>query len=465
MRQTPNEIERIFISELMASEDAYYRITPYIGQHGAEVFDDLGCRTIYTAVANVSASGLHIDPTTVMSEIMRMGLYDSVGGYAGLSEYMKHAISPVYIEDHAAILLSNYQMRKLGLVPRAISSAISDGRRAADVIDLAINEMQRIKDFAVASNIKHVSSVMDGVGANYAERMKSGSAPTIRTGFQALDDHLGGFERGDFIVLAGRSGSGKSTFALSFILNAATSGAPTLYFSAEMSELQSGQRLIGNWARINYANIRKARLIPDHERKMMAAMDDIRRLPIYVDETGRKTISDIESDTRKMVREKGVRFIVIDYLQKIKTTASRAKHEEVGDVSERLKNLAKEQNVAVLALVQLSRKATDGNRIPRMEDIGEADQIQRDADVGLIIHSFEKMREPLIPAGFGPYSGMRSDGVRLVSIGKSRHDREGDVFCRFEGDTGRILPLECMNDHMTPSTGAQSNIDNTQAPF
>lgn len=447
------DIEMILIGELIAYPDSYYKIAPMLKSCGFALFSDERYAKIYSSIESLHKKSSAVDILTLSEELQISGMLNLVGGRQALAEIGASAVTSAYVEDHAKILLRSAQVRQAKAIAHGILKT-ADDISPSELIDRVLVSLQSVKDLEIRGNIRHISEVMDGVVQNYEARKKRGGFASVTTGFTDLDRHLGGFEATDLVILAGRSGSGKSTVAISFMLHAASAGIPTLFFSAEMSDLQHGQRMIGNRGGINYGNIRKCRLTDMDEKLMAETATQISKLPIYADETGHKTIAEIESDVRKFSREKGVKLVVVDYLQKIRTDAARAKHEEVGDISTRLKNIAKETGVVVLAVTQLSRKNVDNSRPPRMEDIADADQIQRDADIGLILHSFEKYGIKNVPQGYGKFSGFPTEDVRMISVAKARHDTEGDLFCHFDGSTGRINSLDVSG--MEPVTDVDS---------
>lgn len=450
------DVEMILIGELIAFPDSYYKIAPMLKSCGFALFSDERYAKIYASIESLHKKSSAVDIVTLTEELRTSGKLNLVGGASRLAEIYNVAVTDAYIEDHALVLLRAAQVRQAKAIAQGVLKT-ADDMLPSELLDRVIVSYQNVKDLEIRGNIRHISDVMDEVVQNYEARKKRGGHAAVTTGFADLDSHLGGFEETDLVVLAGRSGAGKSTVAISFILHAATSGIPVLFFSAEMSDLQHGQRMIGNLGGINYGSIRKCRLSDTDEKAMVATAGGISKLPIYSDQTGHKTIAEIESDVRKFSREKGIKLVVVDYLQKIRTDTGRARHEEVGDISTRLKNIAKETGTVVLAVTQLSRKSVDNSRPPRMEDIADADQIQRDADIGLILHSFEKYGIKNVPDGYGQYTSLPTRNVRLMSIAKARHDLEGDLFYYFDGSTGKISTLEVL--------GSEPITDRDSLPF
>lgn len=455
-----DEMERTLIGELIAFPDSYFSVEPRLKSSGTALFSDERYRKIFQGIMALHEKSVGVDIATLSEELRASNMLNLVGGFHGIAEIAGDAVTAAYIEDHVSILLRHAQVRQAKEIGQSILKT-ADDMPPEKLADRVIASLQNLKDLSSTGNTRHISEVMAEVVHNYEERKKRDGEAAVTTGFKDLDRHLGGLEETDFVVLAGRSGSGKSTVAISFILHAATSGIPVLFFSAEMSDMQHGQRMLGNRAGINYGNIRKCRLSALDEQAMLKGVEELSQLPIYTDQTGHKSIAEIESDVRKMTREKGVRLVVVDYLQKIRTDVRRARHEEVGDISTRLKNIAKETGCVVLAVTQLGRKSVDGTRPPRMEDIADADQIQRDADVGLIIHSFEKGGIHNVPPGYGGYTGLPTKNIRLLSIAKARHDSEGDLFYHFDGATGQITSVDITHNRSLPETQR----DDEPAPF
>lgn len=448
-----SDIERTIIGEMFLEPSAYYQALPVLRDNGGALFSEDPLRLIYEAIEKVSAAGRVIDITTVSGHMRTQGTLDHIGGTAFLAELLNEAVTAAYIEDHARLLVEHYQTRKLRLIGDKLVKAIDSGSTAGDIADGIIQEIQGLKDLKVTSSIRHVSEVVTDAQERYEQAKENTRVFGIKTGFTEFDELTGGLQPSDLIILAGRPSNGKSTVAVSFIMNAAKVGTSVLFFSAEMTGLQIVQRMIGATAGIDDRKIKRAKLNGYEETRMIRACEGVGGLHIYIDDTAAKTIADIESDSRKMVREQGVGLVVVDYLQRIKSPQQRTRHEEVAEVSTRLKNIAKEHGVPVLALAQLNRAVEGRTGVPQLSDLRDSGQIEQEADVVAFLHSFERAREKEIPEGFGPYSGMDSRNIIACIVEKQRTGPTADLFAYFDKATGRISSIELQksNGHLEPA--------------
>jgi replicative DNA helicase len=378
---------------------------------------------------------------SVAEALSEMGLLDSVGGLKAVAEASSHTISAAMVEQHAVMMVDAYMTRQLSRIGEKIGQSIQSGESARDISDTVIHEIQRILDCQSSSKIAHAKEFVTQALNTFKHAEENRGVPGIKSGLLELDEVTGGWQNGDYIILAARPSTGKTNVALNWIIEAAKQ-VPVLFYSAEMSGLTVMQRMIGASANLNDRKIKRAILGNNEVNRMVEAANILAESNIWMDDTAAKYIGDIESDVRKLVREKKIGLVVVDYIGKVKTKRARSRQEEVADVSARLKGIAMEHKMPVITLAQLNRNVEARSGVPVLSDLREAGDLEQDADVVIFLHSFERERKEAIPKGYGQYSGRSSAGMLCFVVAKQRTGPICDVFARFVKESGRILPAD-----------------------
>jgi replicative DNA helicase len=250
----------------------------------------------------------------------------------------------------------------------------------------------------------------------------------IPTGFASLDAKTGGLQPSDLILLAGRPGLGKTSFALNIIWNAAVAKKTCAIFSLEMSELQVVQRLISMTSEIDGNRMRRGRLSDVEFRSISAASDELQKAPIYVEESSQLTVTDILAKSRRLQAEKGLDLVVVDYLQLIEGAGDdEGRVQEVARISRSLKAIARELQVPVVALSQLSRQIETRGTEPMLSDLRESGALEADAD--LVMFLWQKDRKD------------RDESVVRLKLAKHRNGPTGDFDLHFQSELTRFRDL------------------------
>jgi replicative DNA helicase len=253
---------------------------------------------------------------------------------------------------------------------------------------------------------------------------------SVKTGLNKLDDLTGGFHKSDLIIVAARPSMGKTAFALTIAKNAALRyKVPVAFFSLEMSTLQLALRLICAEAKINAHQLRTGKLPSNEITKLSKTIYKLSEAPIYIDDSPLQTVLDIRAKVRRLVSEKKVGLVMVDYLQLIKSTGSSkevSREREVSIISSSLKALAKEANIPVVALAQLNRSVEQrSDKIPQLSDLRESGSIEQDADLVIFLHR---------PEYYGikqTKEGESTEGVAQVIVAKHRNGPTDTVNTRF----------------------------------
>ncbi len=359
-----------------------------------------------------------------------------MGGEAYVIELSSHVASSAHIEYHAHILAQKYMARQLISFASVVETKAFDD--TVDVDEL----MQETESSLFELSQKNLRQDYTQVDPVVKEAIKilqkaaenKGELTGVPTGYRKLDEITAGWQASDLVIIAGRPAMGKTAFALSLAKNIAVDyNTPIAFFSLEMNNVQLVNRLISNVCEVEGRKILNGQLDDEEWKRLDANVGKLQNSPIYVDDTAGMSIFELRTKARRLVREKGVKVIMIDYLQLMNANGARfgSRQEEVSTISRSLKGLAKELNIPILALSQLNRTVEnrdglDGKR-PQLSDLRESGAIEQDADMVLFVHR---------PEYYHIYQddhGNDLRGMAQVIIAKHRKGATGDVTLTFKG--------------------------------
>ena len=385
------EIEDAVLGALMLERDAYAIVCDLLRP---ESFYDPGNQKIYAAINKLGVMQQPIDMLTVTQQLRADGALDDVGGPVRISELTSNVASAAHIEYHARIVAQKFLARRLISFCSEIEKKSFD--ESYDIDDLLqeaegklfeISQGNLKKDFTQIDPV--INSAMEQIEA--AGKRESGLSG-LQTGFHNLDKLTSGWQNSDLIIIAARPAMGKTAFVLSMAKNMAVDyNTPVAIFSLEMSNLQLVNRLISNVCEIEGEKIKSGRLSRQEWEQLNSRVRSLFSAPLYVDDSPSLSILELRTKARRLVKEHGVKIIIIDYLQLMNATGMKfgSREQEVSMISRSLKQLAKELNIPVIALSQLSRKVeerNDGNKRPQLSDLRESGAIELDADIVCFIH-------------------------------------------------------------------------------
>ena len=349
--------------------------------------------------------------------------------------------SSAHIEYHAAILAHKFLARQLISFASNIETKAFD--ESIDVENLMqeaegalfeLSQKNMRQDFTqIDPVIKQAIDILQKASAN------SGGMTGVPTGYTKLDEITSGWQPSDLIIIAGRPAMGKTSFALSLAKNIAVDAqVPIGFFSLEMNNVQLVNRLISNVCEIVGSKILNGQLTPDEWDRLDKRLRNLQGAQVYVDDTPGLSVFELRTKARRLVREKGVGVIMIDYLQLMNANGMKfgSRQEEVSTISRSLKGLAKELNIPVIALSQLSRnvenrEGLEGKR-PQLSDLRESGAIEQDADMVLFVHRPEYYHI------FEDDKGNDLHGMAQIIIAKHRKGATGDVLLTFKGQYTRF---------------------------
>jgi len=382
------EAEEAVIGSLIVDPDAIFKIATFLVPE--DFFDETN-QVIYRACLSVHQRNEVVNQIIVAHELMRQNRLEQIGGAAYLSHLVSITPTPLYVEHYARIVSNAAAMRRL--IAAAGQIAAIGYEADADVqstLNKAIDILFQVGSKGAPTNLVLVRDILSKYFEEVGQPPLGGKQiPHILTGFAGLDELLGGLQRSDLVILAARPAVGKTGLALNIARNAAIEQkACVALFSLEMSRDTIVQRLLSSEARVDSKDVRLGRFTEREERRIMDASGVLSEAPIYIDDAPQQRAVDIGSKARRLHRERNIDLIVIDYLQLMRGDGrNEPRVQEIGNITRSLKGLARELNVPVLTVSQLSRAVEwRSSHKPQLFDLRESGSIEQDADVVFFIH-------------------------------------------------------------------------------
>jgi replicative DNA helicase len=382
------EAEEAVIGSLIVDPDAIFKIVTFLAP---EDFFDETHRVIYQACLSLHQRNEVINQITVAHELMRQNRLEQIGGAAYLSHLISITPTPLYVEHYARIISNAAAMRRLIAAAGQIAAiGYEAGADVESTLNKAIDILFQVGNKGAPTNLVLVRDVLSKYFEEVGQpSLEEKQIPHILTGFIGLDDLLGGLQKSDLIILAARPAVGKTSLVLNIARNAAIEQkACVALFSLEMSRDTIVQRLLSSEAKVDSKDVRLGHFTEREERRIMDASGVLSEAPIYIDDAPQQRVMDIGSKAKRLHRERGIDLIVIDYLQLIQGDGKNVPRvQEMSNITRSLKGLARELNVPVLAVSQLSRAVEwRASHRPQLSDLRESGSIEQDADVVFFIH-------------------------------------------------------------------------------
>ncbi|HEX5774809.1 MAG TPA: replicative DNA helicase [Candidatus Paceibacterota bacterium] len=391
------DAERALLGALLLKPDAIHDIADAVR---ADSFYAEKHRLIYEAMRELVDRGEPIDVLSLSERLQANGALERVGGRAYLAELAGSAPAPGNFHHYAELVGRKHLMRSLIDASYEITeSAYDDARDTVEVLDDAEKKIMAIGN---SSAVHKFVALADKVGDAW-ERIEAlsqndGAIRGVPTGFPDLDSLLSGLHKSDLIILAARPSMGKTSLALDIARNAAVkNNVPVGIFSLEMSSEQLVDRMLAAESYINSWKMRTGAIHAEEDfGKIRDALETLSKAPIFIDDKPGNNILAMRAVARRLKRERGIGLIVVDYLQLMSPTSTKASDsmvQQVTEISRSLKSLARELEVPVLALSQLSRAVEQRGGKPRLSDLRDSGSIEQDADVVMFIHREDKINK------------------------------------------------------------------------
>jgi len=423
------DIEEQILGAMLLEKEAISKVIEVLDE---EAFHSERNRKIYQALLTLFERSEPADSITLAEELRRRGTLEAVGGEAYLVELTMKVTSAANVEYHARIVLEKALMRRLISETGAISArAYTGAEDAFDLLDSAEQAIFKISEWRLKKNFVSMDkAVHDTLEMLESIHGKHEGVTGVPTGFRDLDTLTGGWQNSDLIIIAGRPSSGKTAFALSLASNAAvhkSKPTPVGIFSLEMSMQQLIMRLLCAEARVDAHAVRTGRLPEDDWKRLSIGAGRLAKANIFIDDSASLGILELRAKARRLKAEHNIGLVIVDYLQLMQGPRSAENREkEISAISRSLKALAKELDIPVIALSQLSR-AVEGrtDKRPILSDLRESGAIEQDADVVAFVHRPEMYMDPKSE------KAEEVQGRAEIIVGKQRNGPIDDVTLAF----------------------------------
>ena len=423
------ELEEAVLGALMLEKDAYTIVSDLLTP---ESFYEPRYQKIYEAINQLGFNQRPIDMLTVTEQLRLNGTLEEVGGAVFITELTARVQSAAHIEYHARIIAQKSLARRLiTFTSHVQTKAFDEANDIDDLLQEAEGALFEISQTQLKRDVTQIDPVIGEAirQIQLAANNKSGLSG-LATGFNDLDKVTSGWQRSDLIIIAARPAMGKTAFVLSMAKNMAVDlNTPVAIFSLEMSNVQLVNRLISNVCEIEGEKIKSGRLSDMEWDQLNTRIKNLYQAPLYIDDTPSLSISELRTKARRLVRERDVKMILIDYLQLMNASGMKfgSREQEVSTISRNLKALAKELNIPIIALSQLNRSTeTREDKRPVLSDLRESGAIEQDADIVCFIHR----PEYYFRSGFDG-NGKDVRGIAEFIIAKHRSGAVEDIDMRF----------------------------------
>ncbi|MCD6361236.1 MAG: replicative DNA helicase, partial [Armatimonadetes bacterium] len=396
----------------------------------ADDFYSRANRETYTILTGLFDRNKTIDVVILSEELKKRNLLDSIGGLSYIQDLASAVPSSANAEYYAQIVKEKSTLRKLITTCHQImKDAYESGEEVASILDKSEYRIFEIAEQRVSSQGVHIGDIFQGLFEKLDKiHDREGRISGIPTGYYKLDDLTGGFQTGEFIVIAGRPSMGKTSFALSILGNVAVSEEeepiPVALFSLEMAAQQIAQNLLCAHARISSHKLRTGQIPNEDLTRLSLGADSLSKAPIFIDDTSGISVIELRAKARRLKAQHNIGLVIVDYMQLMEGPRAENRQQQISQISRGLKALARELNVPVVALSQLNRavETREGHK-PRMSDLRESGAIEQDADVVILLHREEY------------YNPMDSNkGIVDVNVVKQRNGPTGSFKLQFQSN-------------------------------
>ena len=435
------DIEEAILGALMLEKDA---LTTVIDILKPDNFYKQANKEIYEAIVTLFNNSEPIDLLTVANQLKKDGKLELVGGAYYITQLTTRVNSAANIEFHARIVTERSIKRDLIRIASEIQKeAFEDTTDAFHLLDHTAQEIFEVTESNIRKNYADMKSLMYQAMKELEARKDHKDGLTgVPSGFTALDRLTSGWQNSDLVIIAARPGMGKTAFVVSAMRNAAVDfDHAVAIFSLEMSSVQLVNRLISAEAELESEKIKKGNLADYEWKQLVHKTDRLSKAKIFIDDTPALSILELRAKCRRLKAQHDVRVIIIDYLQLMSGESSKGggnREQEIASISRALKGIAKELNVPVIALSQLSRavETRGGDKRPQLSDLRESGSIEQDADMVMFLYR---------PEYYGitqDESGMPTQGVGEVIIAKHRNGSLDTIQLKFIGKFTKFMDLD-----------------------
>lgn len=421
-------------------------------------------RMIFEAMRALLTEHVALDLLSVSHKLKSAGNLEAVGGTMALAQLSQKIGAAAHIEYYIRILKQKCIQRELITASYDILKAsYEEGTNVDDLIDMSQTKIFAAIQNNVKRDVQEIGSVINEAMDDIQRLQDSAGCSGVPSGFPSLDKITLGWQSSDLIILAARPSVGKTAFVLNLARNAAVDyNMPVAFFSLEMPAIQLAKRMMVSETRLSADKIKGGvKLQPWEWEQLDIQLKRLSAAPLYIDDTPSLPVMEFRSKVKKLVKQKGVRLVVVDYLQLMQGPSELRgmREQEVAAISRTLKATAKEMNVPIIALSQLSRQSENrvgSNRRPQLSDLRESGSIEQDADMVIFIHRYD-------------YQGLNEDpndvGKTQIIIAKHRNGAIADIDMRFRADEVRFVDEQESLVSQAAAMQVASAMNDDAAPF
>ncbi len=406
-------------------------------------------KKIFMAISSLSSKHDPVDIFTVTEELKRSKDLESVGGPFYLTQLSAKIGAAAHIDYHVKILVQKYIQRELiSITYQVQKDSFDDNIPVDDLLDQAQDDMFRLAERNMKRETLPIQAVIREALADIEKNQnRDDGLSGVTSGFTGIDKMTLGWQPSDLVIIAARPAMGKTAFVLTMARNMSVEhNIPVAIFSLEMSSLQLVKRLLIPESGLSSEKIKGGVKLASHELvQLNEKIKNLAKAPLYIDDTPSLSIYEFRSKARKLVRSSGVKIIIVDYLQLMSgpPELKGMREQEVSAISRALKSIAKELNVPILALSQLSRavETRGGNKRPQLSDLRESGAIEQDADIVMFIHR---------PDYYGMQEDPTQQGLAEIIFAKHRNGEVGDVKMKFRQSEARFVDANDLDMFAAP---------------
>lgn len=471
------ELEDAILGALMLEKDALSAVIDILKP---ETFYSEQNALVFTAIQKLFEESKPIDILTVSAQLRSTGDLEKAGGAFRITELTNRVGSAANIEYHARLISEKFILRELiRNASETIKKAYEETTDVFELLDQSERDLFTIAEGNIRRSYDNMSSLMSKSITELETLMKSkeDGLSGVPTGLRDLDRFTGGWQKSNLVIIAARPGMGKSALVISMARNAAVNfKRPAAVFSLEMSSVELVNRLIAAEAELDSEKLKKGNLQAHEWQQLNHKVGPLSEAPIFIDDTPALTIFELRAKCRRLKAQHDIQLVIIDYLQLMSGGSDLRKgsnrEQEIAAISRALKTLAKELEIPVIALSQLSRAVEQrgGDKRPQLSDLRESGSIEQDADMVCFIYR---------PEYYGlleDAEGRSLQGIAKLIIAKHRNGATGDVDLKFIGRFAKFDNLDSFEDIIggntpPPSAGTiklgskMNDMDNSAPPF
>jgi len=399
-----------------------------------EDFYSLANGTIFEVMKELGEQGMSIEPLVVKQTLEDKGLLEKTGGLKYINSLLSFVVSQKNLDSYIKIIKEKSTLRELIDTCSSITEDCFNNEPTRDIFEKAEKGLLSLIRKSSKQGFLAIRDVVEGVIHNIEQVYENKeSVIGVPSGFTDLDKKTSGWHGSDLVILAARPAMGKTALCLNFAINAALKKIPVAFFSLEMGASQLVQRILASEAEIDQDKLKKGTLSDSDFSRLVMAAGKIFEAPLYINDTGGLTLGELKAAARKVFMEHDIKLLIIDYLQLLSVASKKnSREQEIAEISRTLKGLAKEFNIPVIALAQLSRAVEQRNdKRPLLSDLRESGAIEQDADMVMFIYRDDYYNED-----------SQKPNVAELIIGKHRNGPTGTVELYFRKESTKFHDLK-----------------------